>query len=139
MLDELQGKMSVNWRWVEGHKDTEGYIQADDLAKKEVLEEGYFWQETAFGLYMRSTSSSEEKHSEVVDKLNQPTCSDITRKPDVQEKKCLKYICKPCNITCKENNQGIKCQECKYWAHYKCSSLPDYRLYPYESTQRRYT
>ena len=49
------------------------------------------------------------------------------------------HICKTCKTPCKESDHAIQCQECKYWVHYRCSDLPGYQLYLYESTQRRYT
>ena len=137
MLDELQGKLTVNWRWVDGHKDTEGNIQADDLAKKGVSEENCFWQEKAYSWY--ASSSGEDIQVEFVDKIYSVACLQISSNSDVKEKNHREYICKSCNIPCKENEQAIQCQECKYWVHYKCSDLPEYQLYLYESTQRRYT
>ena len=97
MLDQLQGKLSVNWRWVEGHKDTEGNIQADILAKEGVVEERCFLQEMAFHWYTHS-DGNDVTPTNVVDKLNQPDCSQIiTRKNDVQENNRQEYVCKPCN------------------------------------------
>ena len=49
------------------------------------------------------------------------------------------HICKTCKTPCKESDHAIQCQACKYWVHYRCSDLPEYQLYLYESTQRRYT
>ena len=70
MLDELQGELTVNWRWVEGHKETDGNIQADDLAKKGVSEGNCFCQEKAYSWY--ASRSGEDIQVEFVDKINSP-------------------------------------------------------------------
>ena len=101
MLNELQGKLTVNWRWVDGHKDTEGNIQADDLAKKGVSEENCFWQEKAYSWY--ASSSGEDIQVEFVDKIYSTACLQISSNSDVKEKNHREYICKSCNIPCKEN------------------------------------
>ena len=48
-------------------------------------------------------------------------------------------MCKSCKNQCNEEEAAIQCQECKYWMHYRCTNLPEYQLYLYECTQRRFT
>ena len=56
---------------------------------------------------------------------------NVTQKPQ--------YICKSCNSQCSEDDDAIQCQECKFWMHYRCTNLPEYQLYLYECTQRKFT
>ena len=55
MIDKLQRKLTVKWRWVEGHQDSEGNIQADESAKEGISAEKGFWQEKAYQWYMGSS------------------------------------------------------------------------------------
>ena len=51
ILDYLREQLTVEWRWVEGHKDSEGNKKADDLARVGISAETTFWQDTAFRWY----------------------------------------------------------------------------------------
>ena len=129
ILDFLQGQLTVDWCWVEGHKDYEGNKKADDLAKFGTSVETSIWQYTAHKWY-------EDQHCDVT---NMP-CDSTSSEEQVQMK-ALKpqYICKSCKNQCSEEDDAILCQECKFWMHYRCTNLPEYQLYLYECTQRKFT
>lgn len=129
ILDRLQGMLAVDWRWVEGHQDHDGNIQADDLAKKGISAECELWQELAYSLCDRCGDSAS------------PTIKPVVPQSYTTENRITKpeYICKSCRSACLEKDHALQCQECKYWIHYKCSDLPVYQLFLYENTQRRFT
>ena len=56
-----------------------------------------------------------------------------------ENQESLKFTCKKCAVGCIDGENCIQCQDCKTWIHYKCSKLPPYQLFLYESTQRKYT
>ena len=135
MIDNLQGKLTVKWRWVEGHQDSEGNIQADELAKRGISAEKEFWQEKAYQWYMGNSSEYIELQEELSSSFSPQISSNVDMKMTIHPE----HICKSCKTPCEESDHAIQCQECKYWVHYRCSDLPEYQLYLYESTQRRYT
>ena len=51
ILDYLREQLTVEWRWVEGHKDSEGNKKADEIARVGISAETTFWQDTAFRWY----------------------------------------------------------------------------------------
>ena len=130
ILDFLQDQLSVDWRWVEGHKDSEGNKKADDLARSGISVETTFWQATALRWYEEQQCDTTNCAPEV------PFASK-----GEEEKVVFKpqYICKSCKSQCCDEEDAMQCQECKYWMHYNCTDLPEYQLYLYECTQRKFT
>ena len=128
-LDYLQQQLTVDWQWVEGHKDNEGNRKADDLAKMGISAETSVWQQMASKWY-------DEKNCDVL----AISCESVSPK-NQEESKVVKpqYICKECSQQCKEEEDAIQCTECKFWMHYNCTNLPEYQLFLYESTQRKFT
>ena len=45
LLDGLQKKLDVAWRWVEGHSTSDGNNRADTMAGVGVSESSCFWQQ----------------------------------------------------------------------------------------------
>ena len=113
ILDYLREQLTVEWRWVEGHKDSEGNKKADDLARVGISAETTFWQDTAFRWY-------EEQCCDITNMTGVSVASksqeeNVTQKPQ--------YICKSCNSQCSEDDDAIQCQECKFWMHYRCTNF----------------
>ena len=131
ILDFLQEQLTVDWCWVEGHKDSEGNKKADDLAKMGISMEVTYWQYTACKWY-------EEQRCDITDMSG---AQFVSKGQEQTEKTALKpqYICKSCKSQCSEDDDAIQCQECKFWMHYGCTNLPEYQLYLYECTQRKFT
>ena len=57
-------------------------------------------------------------------------CSDSTL---VTTKSCSAAEC-----LMEDNADMIQCSSCQEWRHYVCTSLPDYQIYAFTSTSRRY-
>lgn len=129
LLDYAKDQLNVEWKWVEGHQEIEGNLQADALAKKGIGAESIYWQTFAEGLYAGSCSEDLKRMEE------QPPTT-IRQKEVFTDPACL---CKKCTLECEEEESSIQCQDCRRWLHYRCSDLPPYQLYLYETTQRHFT
>ena len=46
-LDSLRAQLQVEWKWVEGHKNDESNLCADELAKEGISSESGVWQDYA--------------------------------------------------------------------------------------------
>ena len=95
-LDYLQQQLTVDWQWVEGHKDNEGNRKADDLAKMGISAETSVWQQMASKWY-------DEKNCDVL----AISCESVSPK-NQEESKVVKpqYICKTCSQQCKEEEDA---------------------------------
>ena len=119
----------MDWRWVEGHKDSEGNKKADDLTRVGISAETTFWQDTAFRWY----------EEQCCDITNMTGISVASKSQEENAMQKPQYICKSCNSQCSEDDDAIQCKECKFWMHYRYTNLPEYQLYLYECTQRKFT
>ena len=46
-------------------------------------------------------------------------------------------LCPSCNV--RANEKTIQCNNCTKWYHFRCTHLPNYQLYIYNTTNRKYT
>ena len=116
LLDGLQKKLEVTWRWVEGHSTSEGNNRADTLAGVGVGESSCFWQQRA------------------LDIVSVPI---LFPEPSIQSKVEEINVCSFCNKDSSEKT--IICTDCKSVCHYSCTRLPRYQLYAFANRHRKFS
>ena len=120
LLDNIQNQLEVKWKWVEAHMSITGNLRADELAKDGISSGSHYWQDLAGQCMFTDTENNINEKDE-----------DVSNQ-DIQDTKCGK-----CQSPVTKS--GIQCVSCKKWYDYKCTMLPPYQLYIYETSQRKYT
>ena len=115
LLDGLQKKLDVAWRWVEGHSTSEGNNRADMLAGVGVSESSCFWQQRAL---------------DIVGETGAPEPSTQSKLEEVK-------VCSFCNKETSEKT--IMCTDCRSVCHYSCTRLPRYQLYAFANKHRKFS
>ena len=100
-----------------------------DLAKTGISAETSVWQNMAYRWYEDQTCDVSAMSCEFVSSKSQGESLVVKQE----------YTCKACRHPCNEEEDAIQCTECKFWMHYRCTNLPEYQLFLYESTQRKFT
>ena len=120
LLDGLQKKLEVTWRWVEGHSTSEGNNRADTLAGVGVGEPSCFWQQRALDIVSVPILFPEPSIQTKVEEVNVTKVCSFCNKDDSSEKTIL-------------------CTDCRSVCHYSCTRLPRYQLYALANRHRKFS